>query len=96
MFLQGRLTPHGARVCLRRLMAAKTICERCGTIGKTQREKRGNFLIELILWVAFCIPGIIYSVWRLSGPQVCRSCGGQVLELSSPRGRQLEAYYHQR
>ncbi len=37
---------------------------------------RGNFWIELACWVCFCFPGIIYSLWRLTGRK-CPHCGSE-------------------
>lgn len=74
---------------------AKMICERCGLVGRPRKERRGNFAIELVLWVLFCVPGLIYSIWRMGAHFItCRSCGGGVVELESPRGRQLLRDYY--
>jgi hypothetical protein len=76
-------------------LMAKMICDRCGTIGRPKKERQGSFAVELVLWLLFCLPGLVYSVWRLSASFVsCRSCGGAVIALDSPRGRQLVAYFH--
>lgn len=52
------------------------VCTRCGHVGSTGTETPGNLLIEIILWLFFLIPGLIYSIWRISKRHhVCRSCG---------------------
>lgn len=64
-------------------------------MGVGKKETPGSFLIEVILWVAFCVPGLIYSVWRItSAKQVCASCKGELVPLDSPRGRHLWQTYH--
>lgn len=74
---------------------AKMICERCGTVGRPRKERQGSFAIELILWVFFCLPGLIYTIWRLSAHFItCRSCGGAVVTIDSPRGQRLLNRYY--
>ncbi|HMJ88465.1 MAG TPA: hypothetical protein VK530_01545, partial [Candidatus Acidoferrum sp.] len=53
----------------------------------------GSIAIELVLWLLFCLPGIIYSVWRLTArKKVCPVCNSDALvPENSPRGRQLLA-----
>lgn len=37
--------------------------------------KKGNGWIELVLYLFYLVPGIIYSIWRRSGqPNVCPVC----------------------
>jgi hypothetical protein len=75
---------------------AKMICERCGTVDKPRKDRRGSFAVELVLWLLFCVPGLIYTIWRLGAAQElsCRSCGGGVMSLDSPRGQRLLSKYH--
>jgi hypothetical protein len=66
------------------------ICVTCGTEGETQTKTPGSIFIEIILWICFIVPGLIYSVWRLSSRgKVCRVCGSDLISVSSPRGQQL-------
>jgi hypothetical protein len=52
------------------------ICSNCGYLGKPKKIVRGAFLIELILWLCFLVPGFIYTVWRLTSQyDVCPKCG---------------------
>lgn len=48
-------------------------------------------MIEVILWLMFLVPGIIYSIWRLtSRHQACAMCGGTgLIPLDSPVGQRL-------
>lgn len=69
------------------------ICESCGYVGSPETKAAGGgfgCLVEVILWLLFIIPGIIYTVWRLSTiKKVCPKCGGHMIPLDSPRGRKL-------
>jgi hypothetical protein len=69
------------------------ICKNCGTVGKTRSVTNGSIWIEIILWLCFLIPGIIYSIWRLTTRhQACSSCGGQnMVPLDTPVGAKLAA-----
>lgn len=54
----------------------KISCPECGYEGKPSTVTRGSFAIELILWLCYLLPGLIYSLWRLSTRRyVCRQCG---------------------
>ena len=67
------------------------ICANCGKIAKPRTVTRGNILIEIILWLAFLIPGLIYSIWRLTTRyKACPHClAPNPVPLDSPRGRKL-------
>jgi len=50
-------------------------CLNCGYSGKMKQKFRGSELIELILWLFFLIPGIIYSIWRGQKKEfICPKC----------------------
>lgn len=71
---------------------AKMICSTCGSIGEPKTITRGSFAIEIILWLCFIVPGIIYSLWRLTTRRSngCGKCGAQtMIPLNSPMGTQL-------
>jgi len=67
------------------------ICTACGYIGKPQKTTKGNTLIELILWLFFLIPGLIYSIWRLSSKyDACPKCkGSSMIPTDSPIGQKV-------
>lgn len=44
----------------------KIKCPNCKYEGRGKIMTRGSILIEIILWLFFIIPGLIYSAWRLS------------------------------
>jgi hypothetical protein len=76
-------------------VAKELICSACGTAGKPKSHTRGSIFIEIILWLCFIIPGLIYSIWRLTTRRpVCRTCGStQMVPLTSPAGKALAAKY---
>lgn len=43
----------------------------------TKGKVRGSFWIELALWLIMCFPGLIYSLWRLTGRRTCPFCGSE-------------------
>ena len=47
--------------------------------------------VELILWLCFLVPGLIYSVWRMSSYRAtCPSCGSEnLVPLDSPNGKKI-------
>ena len=76
--------------------AGLSICVQCGSVGKPKKTARGSFLVEIGLWLLFLLPGLIYSLWRLSTKRpTCRTCGAgdSMVPLYSPRGRQLAAEF---
>ncbi len=72
-------------------MADALVCTQCGTAGRLKTETPGSFLVELALWLLFLIPGLIYSMWRLTARRkVCAACGNPTMvPASSPVGRKL-------
>lgn len=72
------------------------VCTHCGDTNGGTVVTRGNLGIEIILWLTFLVPGIIYSIWRLSSRYIaCPTCGASALiPIQSPRGRELMQSYH--
>jgi len=69
----------------------KYICPHCGTRGTPRTQTRGSILIEIVLWLCFIIPGLIYSLWRITTRQpVCPGCGERgMIPVSTPAGKRL-------
>lgn len=69
------------------------VCTECGHLGHTVVVTRGALRTELILWLALIVPGLLYSLWRLTtralGCQLCQ--GRHVIPASSPIGKKLLA-----
>lgn len=61
-------------------------CNTCKNMTSAPGHK-GSVLIELILWCCAFVPGLIYSIWRRSGPlNVCPTCGVAALVPAGPPG----------
>lgn len=72
-------------------MASLLICTQCGHVGKSVYVTKGSMLAEAGLWLFFLLPGLIYSVWRLSSKtSVCAQCKNpSLIPLDSPNARKV-------
>lgn len=72
-------------------MSDPIVCKTCGFHGESENDTKGSFGIEVILWLCFIIPGLIYSLWRLSTRRpVCPKCSSsEIIPIDSPLGNQL-------
>lgn len=79
------------------MASGQLICTNCGHTGKAKRVTKGSILIEIVLWCFFIVPGVIYSLWRLTTRyDACPQCGApNMVPASSPRGKQLAASFAQ-
>lgn len=70
----------------------KMYCTTCGISSVPERPKKGHWLIELVLYFFYIVPGIVYSVWRRSGlKNRCPNCGAEtMIPLTSPKARKGE------
>jgi hypothetical protein len=71
----------------------KMYCTSCGTIDKPKKLIKGSFVVELLMWLMFILPGLIYSCWRVAGAEmVCRKCGkATIIPEDSPIARKALA-----
>jgi len=58
----------------------KIVKKRCAVCDRTSfpiTRRKGYFALEIVLWILFILPGIVYSVWRLCAPKdvKCPHCG---------------------
>ena len=62
-------------------------CLSCHHAGSAKTENKGHILIEIILWFAFLVPGLLYSIWRRTNQkEQCKSCNSmEVIPSNSPR-----------
>ena len=69
------------------------VCKACGFVGAPDTAVRGSLWIEIVLWLCFIIPGLVYSLWRSnSRHDACRKCGSiEVIPADSPIGRKIVA-----
>lgn len=59
---------------------ATLYCSTCGHEGPTKLKTKGSLLIEIVLWICFIVPGLVYSLWRISTRhKVCTQCGSSTL-----------------
>ncbi len=72
-------------------MAKELLCKNCGYVGKPPKKVPGYFAIELILWLLFLLPGLCYTLWRLSNKYTaCPHCGQKnMIPLDSPVARHI-------
>jgi DNA-directed RNA polymerase subunit RPC12/RpoP len=67
-------------------------CTLCGH-KTTDPKMKGNGWIEIILWLCYIVPGLIYSIWRRSGTQnICPICDKDTLipmPLTNPEDEEI-------
>ncbi|HAF43462.1 MAG TPA: hypothetical protein DCK83_00575 [Gallionellaceae bacterium] len=87
LFKQGGATDRNASM----------ICPNCGTRGTPKSVTGGSMGIEIVLWLCFIVPGLIYSLWRLSSKKDgCPACGmPNMIGVETPNGRMLVEKFHQ-
>ncbi len=53
-------------------------CLDCGYEGHPEQPRPGTTRMEVVLWLCFLVPGLIYSLWRLlARSQSCGRCGSK-------------------
>jgi hypothetical protein len=67
------------------------VCGNCRSVIRPVRKRPGTGGVELLLWLFFIIPGLIYSVWRSGAAyKVCPACGANnPVPLDTPAGKRL-------
>lgn len=65
---------------------ASMFCTACGHEGPATMKTSGSMAIEIVLWLCFIVPGLIYSIWRLTSKKAtCSACGaGNLIPPGSP------------
>ncbi len=63
----------------------------CGYVGYPKKHTKGSILIEILLWLFLILPGLIYSIWRLTTKQmICPKCKNPtMIPTDSPMGAKL-------
>lgn len=71
-------------------MAAQMYCPICGTVGTSKKYTKGTLGLEVLLWLCFLVPGVLYSVWRLTSRyRGCPSCKApNMIPADSPKARE--------
>ena len=66
-------------------------CLDCKSVGVARKKESGARGVEVLLWLLFIIPGVIYTLWRSgTARRACSVCDStNVIPADSPRA--LEA-----
>lgn len=61
-------------------------CAHCGTVAEPVTYTKGSLGIEILLWLLMILPGVLYTVWRLTTKyRGCPTCGAAImLPLDAP------------
>jgi len=72
------------------------VCSRCGWYGYPKKESDGSWILCIVLWFLFLLPGLIYMAWMfISEKEVCGSCHSrELIAPSSPVGLELLHRHH--
>lgn len=67
------------------------LCVNCGHKGTPAKITPGTFGMEVLLWLIFLVPGVIYSLWRLSAAfPGCPKCKAKnMIPEDSPIARKI-------
>lgn len=67
------------------------VCRNCGTRAIPEIVTKGSVWIEIILWLAMLVPGLIYSIWRVTTrDMVCPECRrNTMIGVHTPIGRMI-------
>jgi hypothetical protein len=66
-----------------------TICH--SAFARPKATTPGSMSLEIVLWLCFLLPGLFYSIWRMTARhKACPECGSkEFVPIKSPRGRIL-------
>lgn len=69
----------------------EVVCVQCESVETAKTHVKGHFIIELFLWMLFLLPGLVYSIWRLTTKsKVCKSClSPDIVPVESPRAKRI-------
>lgn len=60
---------------------AEKECMICHELTRGRTKVKGSLFIEILLWCFFIVPGLIYSIWRMTSTNViCSHCGSEYLK----------------
>lgn len=78
---------------VQKAMTGRLLCTTCGHYGEPVPLVKGDIGTEMVLWLLFILPGLMYSAWRQSSRyDGCAKCGGaNLVPPDSPVGRKLLA-----
>lgn len=62
------------------------VCQNCEEVGRVIIHMPGSNILEIVLFLCYLVPGIIYAVWRRqSKKQVCGACGSDRIVAAKTR-----------
>jgi len=69
------------------------VCVNCGYVGRPKNFTKGNIGTEILLWLFFLLPGLLYSLWRISSRYFgCPNCGApNMIPPDSPTAKRILA-----
>jgi ssDNA-binding Zn-finger/Zn-ribbon topoisomerase 1 len=69
------------------------VCTQCGKQANPKVITKGNIFFEILLWICFLLPGVLYSIWRhASRIKGCPDCKTQTMvKKDSPIGKRFLA-----
>ncbi len=72
-------------------MEGKFLCTNCGYQGQSIMITKGSFLVEIVLWLLFILPGFIYTMWRFLGKyEGCPEClKDTLIPINSPKAQRI-------
>lgn len=76
-------------------MAKEMICTQCGNVGYGKTVTKGSIIIEFLCYCMFILPGLIYSIWRLTTRYTaCKVCQSpNLIPIDSPMGKKKLSEY---
>ncbi len=72
----------------------KYVCASCGYKEKPLNYKKGSWKVEIILWICFLVPGLLYSIWRsYTAIKVCPLCKtATMISTKTAHGQRLSGF----
>ena len=69
------------------------ICLLCGSQVKPKQGMKGSGALEIVLWLIFLLPGILYTLYRMTNKvETCPVCSGHnLVPLDSPAAKNAKA-----
>lgn len=71
----------------------KCVCVVCRSEMRPKKITQGSFIVELFLWCMMILPGVLYTVWRLTSKvKLCPICGSsKFVKAGTPAAQRLLA-----
>ena len=82
-------SPIAARAAQLNDQSKQWYCPTCGTVAWPRTYTKGTFGMEVLLWLLMILPGVLYSLWRITSKyKGCPKCGApNMIPASSPKAR---------